>query len=233
MSILWQNLIDCQNQIIDIFNKNCEEIEEPGLEAFHKPESGWINRVWANKSVRRAHIDVVDARHSKGLWMMHVCVFPMVTNPSPIYGFDVISGKNKMTGAFHDFSPGAHKIHPLLNIYFDSVKNFNPNKKRELPQWAKNIFTDKMLAASNVNTIDEAQEIISIALKNLSVYMLEVGKYDDYTNKNLVCQAQNYYCANQRKNPHTPRVMQSLGLDEELVEAFCNNLLFPPIYTNV
>ena len=34
----------------------------------------WINRVWENKDVRRAHIDVVDARETKGLWMMHVCV---------------------------------------------------------------------------------------------------------------------------------------------------------------
>ena len=42
--------------------------------------------------------DVVDARESKGLWMMHVCIFPNLDNNGPIYGFDVIAGKNKMTG---------------------------------------------------------------------------------------------------------------------------------------
>lgn len=233
MSILWNNLIDCQNQIINIFENNCKEIYEPGLESFHMPEMGWINRVWANNSVRRAHIDVVDARDSKGLWMMHVCVFPVLTNPSPIYGFDVISGKNKMTGAFHDFSPSAYGIHPMLNIFFESVKEFAPKKSRVLPEWATNIFTDKMLAASNVNTNQEAQQIISIAVENLKTYITEVAKYNDYCEKDMVRKAQNFYCDNQKKNPHTPRVMKSLGLDEDLVDAFCNNMLFPPIYKSV
>ena len=76
---------------------------KPGLAHFNSDT--WVNRVWRNDHVRRAHIDVVDARESKGLWMMHVCVFPVIQNDGPIYGFDVIAGKNKMTGAFHDFSP--------------------------------------------------------------------------------------------------------------------------------
>ena len=179
MSILWNKLIDCQNNIIKILDSSCEEYNEPGLEHFNIPKNGWINRVWANKHIRRAHIDVVDARDTKGLWMMHVCVFPILTNPSPIYGFDVIAGKNKMTGAFHDFSPSAFMIHPMLNHYFDSVKNFVPKKQRDLPPWAKNIFTDKMLAASNVNSVEEAEQIISIAVNNLQYYMHTVSEFDN------------------------------------------------------
>ena len=101
--MIWEKLIDCKDNIIEIFDKQAEEIQEKGLADFNRPDSGWINRVWANDSVRRAHIDVVDARDSKGLWMMHVCIFPHLHNDAPIYGFDVIAGKNKMTGAF-DFS---------------------------------------------------------------------------------------------------------------------------------
>ena len=103
MSMLWDKLIQSQKDIINIFDKECKEIEEPGMDHFNQPDGGWINRVWANDNVRRAHIDVVDARESKGLWMMHVCCFPVLNNDGPIYGFDVIAGKNKMTGAFHDF----------------------------------------------------------------------------------------------------------------------------------
>ena len=43
----------------------------------------------------------------------HVCLFPELTNGGPIYGFDIISGKNKVTGAFHDFSPLLQKEHPF------------------------------------------------------------------------------------------------------------------------
>ena len=229
MSTIWNKLIACQDEIISTFQKHCEEIEEPGLDAFNQPDSGWINRVFSNQHVRRAHIDVVDARNTKGLWMMHVCIFPVLTNPSPIYGFDVIAGKNKITGAFHDFSPSSYGLHPMLNDYFESVKDFVPKKQRELPAWAKRIFTDKMLAAGNVNTDEEADKIISIAINNLHSYLENVGTYTGCISDNSAKVAQNNYCNNQKQNPHTPKVMKSLGLDEAMVDTFCKDMLFPNI----
>lgn len=229
MSIIWDRLIQCQNDIIEIFESKATEIQEDGLSYFNRPDSGWVNRVWANDNVRRAHIDVVDARDSKGLWMMHVCIFPTLDNPAPIYGFDVIAGKNKMTGAFHDFSASADPDHPMIDGYRESVAHFVPEKQRELPQWAKNIFTDKMLAAGNVKTDEEATEIIRIALDNLRAYFDEVGETKGEGDPVLVQAAQDYYCHNQQQNPHTPNVMKSLGLPEEDVDKFCKDMLFPKI----
>ena len=229
MSVIWDRLIHCQNEIIKIFDEYAQEIEEPGLDHFNKEDGSWINRVWANNSVRRAHIDVVDARESKGLWMMHVCCFPDLTNDAPIYGFDVIAGKNKMTGAFHDFSPSSNLDHPMIDGYKEAVEDFIPSKQRELPQWAKNIFTDKMLAAGNVRTEEEAVAIVDIALANLRAWFDEVPLSDGNGQTELVQAAQNYYCHNQQQNPHTPNVMKSLGLPEEDVEIFCRDMLFPKI----
>ena len=229
MSVIWNKLVDCQNEIIDIFEENASEIEEPGLANFNQPDNGWINRVWANNSVRRAHIDVVDARDSKGLWMMHVCCFPVLNNDAPIYGFDVIAGKNKMTGAFHDYSPSCTFDHPMVEGYKESVEDFIPSKQRELPEWARNIFTDKMLAASNVKTEEEAVAIIQIALDNLRAWFDEVPQFDGLGNRDEVVAAQNYYCHNQQQNPHTANVMKSLGLPEDDVEIFCRDMLFPKI----
>lgn len=229
MSVIWDKLIDCQHSIIETFDKKAQEVEEPGLDYFNQPQNGWINRVWANQSVRRAHIDVVDARDTKGLWMMHVCLFPNVNNDSPIYGFDVIAGKNKMTGAFHDFSPSATLDHPMIDGYFDSVEHFVPKKQRELPEWAQNIFTKKMLAAGNVNSVEEATEIINIALNNLDSYFDEVQNYNGFGDRDLVIASQNYYCHYQQQNPHTANVMKSLGLPEEDVTKFCTDMLFPKL----
>ena len=229
MSIIWNKLIDCKDEILNIFDQYAEEIEEPGLSEFNQPDNGWINRVWANKSVRRAHIDVVDARDTKGLWMMHVCCFPQLQNDAPIYGFDVIAGKNKMTGAFHDFSPSSTIDHPMIDGYKESVADFIPEKQRELPEWARNIFTDKMLAAGNVKTDEEATAIIDIALGNLRAWFEEVPDYDGYGQADLVSASQNYYCHNQQQNPHTANVMKSLGLPEEDVEVFCRDMLFPKL----
>ena len=229
MSTLWNQLIQCQNNIIEIFNERATEIEEPGLSRFNQPDNGWINRVWANDNVRRAHIDVVDARESKGLWMMHVCLFPTLDNPAPIYGFDVIAGKNKMTGAFHDFSPSADPNHPMIEGYYESVEHFVPEKQRKLPEWATNIFTGKMLAAGNVKTEEEATEIIRIATDNLRAYFDEVGLTKGEGDPTIVAPCQDYYCHNQQQNPHTPNVMKSLGLPEEDVEIFCRDMLFPKL----
>lgn len=229
MSIIWNKLIDCKDQIINIFDEKATEIQEDGLDYFNRPDSGWINRVWANDSIRRAHIDVVDARDTKGLWMMHVCIFPQLNNPAPIYGFDVIAGKNKMTGAFHDFSPSADPDHPMIQGYFDSVEHFVPEKQRELPEWARNIFTGKMLAAGNVKTDEEATEIIRIALDNLHAYFDEVGLTDGEGDPTIVAPCQDYYCHNQQQNPHTANVMKSLGLPEEDVDRFCTDMLFPKL----
>ena len=229
MSIIWNKLIDCKDDIIAIFEENATEIQEEGLDYFNRPDSGWINRVWANDDIRRAHIDVVDARDTKGLWMMHVCIFPTLDNPAPIYGFDVIAGKNKMTGAFHDFSPTSDPDHPMIQGYFDSVENFIPEKPRELPEWARNIFTGKMLAAGNVKTDEEATEIIQIALSNLHAYFEEVGETKGEGPPDLVAACQNYYCENQQKNPHTANVMKSLGLPEKDVDRFCTDMLFPKL----
>ena len=208
--MIWDQLVDCQEDIIQMFNARGTEINEPGMEHFNQSDGSWINRVWENEHVRRAHIDVVDARDTKGLWMMHVCVFPQLNNNAPIYGFDVIAGKTKMTGAFHDFSASV------------------PEKKRELPEWATNIFTPSMIAASNVRE-EEAGVIIQLALDNLETYFDSVGQYTGEGDRDLTIASQNYYCHNQQQNPHTPRVMKSLGLNEDDVDKFCTDMLFPKI----
>ena len=229
-SFIWNKLIECQNQILKEFNTRGTEITEPGMDHFNQPENGWMNRVWHTNHCRRCHIDVVDARDTKALWMMHVCVFPNLDNNGPIYGFDVIAGKNKMTGAFHDFSAssGGEK-HPLVDWYKDGVANYIPSKKRELPEWAQNIFSSSMIAAGNVRTDEEATAIVDLAINNLKVYFDSIGQYSDTAKKDDTIKAQNYYCSNQTMNPHTPRVMKSLGLKEQDVEKFCTDILFPKI----
>ena len=230
MSVIWNKLIETQDIILGIFDEFAVEKNEETLNKFHQPENGWLNKVWANPHVRRAHIDVVDVRDSKGLWMMHVCCFLTLTNDAPIYGFDVIAGKNKMTGAFHDFSASSGgEDHPLVDWYQDAVADFIPSKKRELPEWARNIFSPSMIAAGNVSTEEEATAICDLAVANLRTWFESVPQYTGNATQELTAGAQNYYCHNQQQNPHTPRTMKSLGLNEADVDEFCADALFPKI----
>ena len=65
-------------------------------------ESQWYTRNYTSAWTRRANLDVIDATESKKLFMMHLCIFPHVFDKAPIYGFDIIAGTNKITGAFLD-----------------------------------------------------------------------------------------------------------------------------------
>lgn len=192
---------------------------------FNQP--GWVNRVWTGGSYRRAHIDVVDARDTKGLWMMHCCIFPHLHNPAPIYGFDVIAGKNKITGCFHDFSPAGDSEHALIDWFAGEVSRLQWNKTRKLPDWAERIFTPCMVAAGNVSDEQELAQIVSLVKETTDVYLKHVG--DTNNTAKDTTESQNYYAQNQKLNPHTPKVMASLGLNEDDVKVFIQECLFPEI----
>jgi len=227
--MIWERLVRLSNDMVAMLNEHAEEYKEEGMERFNNEEFGWVNRTWKNKDVRRAHVDVVDVRDSKKLWMMHVCLFPELTNGGPIYGFDIIAGKSKVTGAFHDFSPLLQKNHELTNWFIKEVEPFKPSKDRPLPDWAKAIFSGGMIAAGNVKELDELNQICDIALGNLHQYLNRIGKYNGDSNKEDVIKAQNYYCEHQQQNPHTPAVMEKLGLPPEDIKLFCSDNLFPKI----
>ena len=195
------------------------------MDRFNQP--GWVNRVWTSDAYRRAHVDVVDARETKGLWMMHCCIFPHIHNPAPIWGFDVVAGKNKITGCFHDYSAAGNKNHPMMDWFGSYVDNLEWRKVRELPDWAQRIFSQHMVAASNVQAEEELEQIVQMAKDTLAHYLESVAETNNTATDTT--EAQNYYAINQKQNPHTPRVMASLGLDEEDVRVFIQDCLFPEI----
>jgi hypothetical protein len=198
------------------------------LSAYEAHDEGhafsWPNYVFRSSTFRRAHLDIVDARESKKLYMLHLTVMPNLDDPSPIFGFDIIAGANKVTGAFHDFSP-VDPAHPMLGWFRDRVSGLEWSKTRELPEWARNIFSRSMVAAGNIHDSQELATVIKLVTENLDYYLKEVGHGDgkDYTVQ------QNWYCQNQKQNPHTPRVMASLGLDPAEVDRFIQTCLFPEV----
>jgi hypothetical protein len=156
--------------------------------------------------------------------MMHLCIFPHIDDPSPVFGFDIISGENKVTGAFHDFSPVVGGTY-LDKWYASQVGDQQWSKVRELPEWARQIFSTNMVAAGNIQNSVELEQFLSMVRFNLLNYLANIGNRstDDFST------AQNKYCRFQKQNPHTPRVMKSLGFNEDVVHEFIQNCLFPEV----
>ena len=159
--------------------------------------------------------------------MQHVCITGL-TNGEFIFSWDG-NVKNKVTGAFHDFSPLLKKEHRMVNAFGDLVAKYKPSKPRELPDWAMKIFSPHMIAAGNIQEEKELNEICHLVETNLSFYLDRIIEFHEDSKPEDVREAQNYYCEHQQQNPHTPRVMQSLGLPEEDIKLFCSDNLFPII----
>ena len=228
MSIIFDKLEEHSNKFKNILSNN----------AFIKEENhpfDWQNIVYESAYIRRAHLDIIDLRKEKKIYMMHLCIFPKFWDSSPIYGFDLVAGENKVTGAFHDFSPVSKEEHPLSTWFSQESKKCSWTRTRPLPDWAKTIFSDSMIAASNIKTEFELVSFLNLSITTLNHYIEGLYKhntqntYEEKIKNQIYKDPQNFYCKNQKQNPHTPRVLESLGFEKETIQKFITTCLFPEV----
>ena len=222
MNNIWTNLISIQEFFENTFNLTGEEIKDQSF-----LREGWSSKSWNSYLYRRADVNVVDARETKGLWMMHCCIFPHIHNPAPIFGFDVFAGKNKITGCFHDFSPTIDPIHPMILWFSDQTKDFLWKRTRILPDWALNIFSNSMVAVGNIQDQSEIEKIVEISSNHLNYYISNIGNTSNCVEN--VAKYQNYYCQQQKLNPHNPKILCNLGMSEIEANEFIEKHLFPEL----
>jgi hypothetical protein len=219
MSSLFDKVADCAQAITIRFNQT-------GLLGKVQRTEILTDKEYSSLKYRRAHISVIDARETKKLYLLHVTVFPHCNDPSPIFGFDIVCGPTKVSGAFHDFSWAGDEFHDMYWWFKNKTKTLEWNKPRELPEWAKEIFSPSMVAIGAVGP-EELDEFIKLGLENLDYYLDQVGLSQhsgfDYH------MAQNRYCHYQKQNPRTPASLQHLGFTEQEAKDYIATKLFPEI----
>ncbi len=220
MSIVWDKMRACAKEIQDKFAATGTEY----INKEHEEKYNWENHIFFAETYRRAHIEIVDKTESHGIYILHATVFPHENDDSPIWGFDTVCGKNKITGAFHDFSLVSDQ-HPMHDWFANEVKDISWNKKRELPEWARNIFSPAMVAAGNISDPNEIDQFVNLGLRTLDYYIRTVNRKGTVNSKDR----QNYYCQNQKKNPHVYRSMIAMGVPEAVINDFVEEILFPEI----
>lgn len=224
-SKFWDQLDAVHSRFISLFEKVGKEVSHESYDYFFD-KHGWINRAWTSETFRLAHINVVDARQTKGLWMLHCCIFPHIDNPAPIFGFDIIASRHKVTGCFHDFSATQDKNHPMLSEFGQLVSELEWKRERKLPEWAETIFSPYIVAAGNLSNEDELDQLFSMVSETLPFYLQAVGETNKTGNSKI---EQNFYCQQQKLNPHNSRAMLNLGLSNDEVTRFINDCMFPEI----
>ena len=117
----------------------------------------------------------------------------------------------------------------MIEHFIKTSKQLDWKRERELPEWAKAIFNEDMIAAGNVKEEAEINQLMYVVKENLNYYLDNIGRYEGNSNDELGALSQNRYAHYQKQNPHTPRTMASLGLDEEDVKVFIEKCLFPEV----
>jgi hypothetical protein len=195
---LWQRIL----KVAKFFESRFKETGTP-IPDVAEPYD-WYNRLYTSPAYRRAHVEIVDKTATHKILVLHCTVFPHYNDPSPIWGFDAVCGPNKITGAFHDFSDGGDPEHFMMKHFAETVKD---------------------VAAGNVSDEAELENLCQLAEANLDYYLNNVGKtaqseHDYWPN-------QSRYNANNKLNPHVARSMISMGVEEEVIKKFIDEVLYP------
>ena len=165
--------IKCSADILELFEKSGTELTDTPGKKFP-----FIDYEFTSKYYRKAHLSIVDARETNKLWFMHCTVFPHTTDSSPIFGFDIICGPSRVSGAFLDLSNAGDSAHFMMKSFDKRVESMNWKKERVLPEWAQSIFSPAMVAIGSVDE-EELEKFIDLGLSTLSMYLGEVGNTAD------------------------------------------------------
>lgn len=222
MSEIWNMMESCAETLRSKMLDKGSIDNDPILEKYN-----WENHVYISSEYRRGHVEVVDQREKYGLFIVHATVFPHVNSDAPIWGFDAVCGKSKITGAFHDFSLPGRQDHPMFKWWEETSSGYIWNKPRDLPEWARAIFSKSMVAAGNVQDLHEVKQFIDLGINSLDYYLENCNKYSNI-DANFT-ELQNMYCRYQKQNPHVVRSMVAMGYEQSVIEAFVQEVLFPEI----
>jgi hypothetical protein len=221
MTAIWKKVEELAVHFDEAISKSADNIYNAD------DEYDWHNTLYSSQQYRRAHIEIVDKRDSHGIYILHTTIFPHFNDPSPIFGFDAVCGKNKITGAFHDFSHAGDPASFMYLWFKAQVHGLEWNKPRELPEWARMIFSPSMVAAGNLQDESEIDQLCNIAKTTLNFYLKYVGV--DQQSGADYHMAQNKYCHWQKQNPHVIRSMVAMGIPEDTIKKFVHEVLFPEV----
>lgn len=207
-----QPLTELVNQIADHFEHIIQD-HAHNLQVIPTEDYGWHNTRWFSAQFRLAHMErFVQPKFS----VLHMVIWPHVTDPAPIFGFDVIASDKLVTGLFWDLSP---TVQPSVPFYSGVCE-----APRERPTWG-DIFSENWVACKP--TRSELEHIGESAGEVLQDYLNSLSK--SHTPRvHDVIQAQNRYSLMQRQNEHTTKVILKL-LGEDRGTEFINHILFPTI----
>lgn len=191
---------------------------------------GWEDYFWRSDVVRKCHLKTIEpSKNTTNLWLMHINIFPHTNVDLPILGLDIVSSPTKISGCFFDFSPTTPERHPYMDVFELLTKDLTWKKERELPPWAKEIFSEYIIGAGSVREGPETDQLREVTLRLLRYYVQGMDN-PMFRKEGLdTRETQNKYCRNQKTNVQLHKSILAMGISEEDKNQYVENVLFEEI----
>jgi phycocyanobilin:ferredoxin oxidoreductase len=181
----------------------------------------WRNTLLRAEKFRRAHVEIFTV--AGRLSVLHVCLFPHLDDPAPVFGFDMVAGPARVTGIFLDLSPVIGRVPcPSLRQAVGGGALAGFGCRRPPPDWGA-IFSGDFLAIRPLD-LEETQAAIALAGTALEALLASAGKRT--AEAAAVAAGQARYVAGQRRNEHTFRMLAGF-IGPDPAQRFIESVLFP------
>ena len=183
------------------------------------------NRCYQTPQFRKMHLEL--AKVGSNLDILHCVMFPHPNYPLPVFGCDIVAGKNGVSAAIADLSPTSPEktLSSSYISYLSKLPQAEFSEVRELPSWA-DIFSDFCLFVRPHN-IEEEQHFLDIASGYLRIHCQEANKATVLSpqQQKLYLARQQYYCIKQRQNDKTRRVLEK-AFGPQWADNYMDSVLF-------
>lgn len=203
----------------------------PGAIEHHVPDFApstetlqWTNVLLESGRFRHGHVETFVV--AERLSVLHVCLFPHLDDPGPIFGFDMIAGPARVTGIFLDLSPTTGQAAgPGLGEIRAAQDGGEFQHPRTLPDWG-DIFSADCLAIRPAD-LDEVARAIRLAQAALDTCLTGPRLRAPHRSAEISA-GQARYIENQRRNEHTFRMLAGL-IGHDKARDFIDQVLFPAV----
>ena len=187
------------------------------------------NELMCCPGLRKMHLET--AQVGARLDILHCVLFPDPRYNLPLFGADVVAGPAGVSAAIVDLSPTEECLPSELSEALQALPQHPYKERREVPAWGS-IFSKQVLFARLTDAEEETWfHDDLLAFHRLFLQAVASARPEDAGSAAVQqrWQKQQHYCAQQRRNDKTRRVLE-VAFDPQWADQYIQNLLFddPP-----
>ncbi|MFQ3680390.1 MAG: phycocyanobilin:ferredoxin oxidoreductase [Pseudanabaenaceae cyanobacterium] len=182
------------------------------------------NRCFAAPPFRKLHLEL--AKVGPSLDILHCVMFPQTDAPLPIFGCDLVGNPRTIGAAIADLSP----VVPIPSPYEAELRALEEVRRqfrhyRELPAWGGIFSPYCVFVRLETPTEEQAFLDLAVAYARLACRMAMETAMETVVDVGAIADGQRRYCAQQRQNDKTRRILEK-AFGPEWTERYMTTVLF-------